>query len=291
MRLLILLEQEELTVAELAQLTLLAQPRVSTHLARLREAGLVRDRKSGVQSYYRSAEGQQPDGYNAIWSAIKSRIDDAMLEEDRERLPAVLSSRASSNNWADSVAGYMERHYSPGRTWEATARAMLQLLDLGDVLDLASGDGVLAELMAGRARSVTCLDFSDRVVAAGRRRLRKFGNVSFESGDMHQLRFDAESFDVALLMHALTYTEQPALVVAEIARVLRPGGVLVGATLKKHAHKSAVDPFDHVNMGFTVRELSRMCTEAGLQPETCAVTSKETRAPNFEIITLLARKP
>ncbi|MHC4732038.1 MAG: ArsR/SmtB family transcription factor, partial [Planctomycetota bacterium] len=52
-RLLSLLAKEELTVAELTQVTRLTQSRVSTHLGKLREAGLVRDRRAGTSSYYR----------------------------------------------------------------------------------------------------------------------------------------------------------------------------------------------------------------------------------------------
>ena len=92
-RLLVLLESEELTVAELAQLTLLAQPRVSTHLAKLREAGLVVDRKSGVQSYYRLHPDFADSTIGALWQSLKQCVDDAMLTDDADRLPAVLAAR------------------------------------------------------------------------------------------------------------------------------------------------------------------------------------------------------
>lgn len=270
---------------------MLAQPRVSTHLAKLREAGLVVDRKSGVQSYYRPHPDFSDSASARLWQSLKECVDDALLADDAERLPAVLAARARSRNWADTVAGDMERHYSPGRTWEATTRAMLQLLELGDVLDVASGDGVLAEMLAHRSRSVTCLDSSDRVVKAGATRLKDFDNVRFLQGDMHQLDFSENDFDVVLLMHALTYTPQPGQVISEAFRVLRPGGILVGSTLKAHGHEAAVAPFNHVNQGFKPSDLRRLCRRAGFKVDTCSVTSRETKAPNFEIITLLAHKP
>src|SRR5690606_18065557 len=147
-RLLSLLEREELTVAELSAITQLAQPRVSTHLARLKDAGLVRDRRSGVSAYYRFDDSALDPAQRALWQAIANGSDDPLLRQDAERVPAVLATRAADQNWADSVAGDMERHYSPGRTWEALARTALPLLEPGDVLDIASGDGVLAELLA-----------------------------------------------------------------------------------------------------------------------------------------------
>ncbi|MEM9304326.1 MAG: metalloregulator ArsR/SmtB family transcription factor [Pseudomonadota bacterium] len=289
-RLLALLEQEELTVAELAAVTLLAQPRVSTHLGKLRELELVRDRKAGVQSYYRFNGVQLENGLGGLWKQLRSTVDDALLEADRERLPAVLAARAKARRWADSVAGDMERHYSPGRTWEATARSVLQLADLGDVLDVASGDGVLAELLAPRSRSVTCVDASEPVVDAAQRRLKHLGNVAVRHGDMHTLPFDDAAFDIVVLMHALTYTDRPGDVLTELARVLRPGGRLLLTTLKAHEHRGAVAPYDHVNMGFSAEDLDGLCGEGGLQAEHVGIVSRETRPPHFEVITLLARR-
>ena len=146
MRLLLLLEQEEFSVAELAAITQLAQPRVSTHLAKLREAHLVSDRRDGVSVYYRTPTKFSDAAVKAFWLTIREHTHDPLLEQDQQRISQVLAARARDHSWADSVAGDMERHYSPGRTWEATARGLVHLLDLGDVLDVASGDGVLAEL-------------------------------------------------------------------------------------------------------------------------------------------------
>ena len=166
LRLLMLVDREELSVAELAAITQLAQPRVSTHLAKLKEAGLVSDRREGVFVYYRMAANIADRGLEALWELLRANTSDPLIQQDFERIPQVLNARRGGSSWADSVAGDMERHYSPGRTWEVTTRTIVQLLELGDVLDVASGDGVLAELLAPRARSIKCLDISQRVVAA-----------------------------------------------------------------------------------------------------------------------------
>jgi len=289
-RLLALLEQEELTVAELSAVLRLAQPRVSTHLAKLKEADLVRDRRAGVSSYYRY-NGEMEEKERALLRALEESVDDALLDEDARRLPTVLAKRARSEGWADTVAGDMERHYSPGRTWETLARGMTQLVDTGDVLDVASGDGVLAELLAPHARSIVCVDASARVVEAAARRLEPFANVDVRQGDMHALDFAAARFDLVLLMHALTYTEQPAAVIAEGARVLRPGGRLLAATLGRHAHRTVVEPFEHRNLGFTRDELETFARDAGLEILSCGRLSRERKPPHFEVVSLLARKP
>ena len=289
-RLLALLRREELTVAEISSVLGLAQPRVSTHLAKLKEAGLVRDRRAGVSAYYRINDADA-DGAAELLRALEEGVDDALLESDAQRLPTVLARRARERGWADSVAGDMERHYSPGRTWETLARTLLQLLETGDVLDIASGDGVLAELLAPHAHSIVCVDSSERVVTAARERLKSFRNVEVIEGDMQKLDLGKRRFDLVLMMHALTYSERPAQAVAEAARVLKPGGRLLAATLAKHAHRTAVTPFDHRNLGFKREELTGFARKAGLEVLHCTRVSREARSPHFEVLSLLARKP
>ena len=287
-RLIALLEREELTVAELSGVTRLAQPRVSTHLAKLRDIGLVRDRRSGVSAYYRYNAEAAP-ALVALWQAVRDGSDDALLRDDAKRLAGVLAKR-TQRGWADSVAGDMERHYSPGRTWEALGRGFVHLLELGDVLDLASGDGVVAELLAPRAKSVVCIDASARVVEAAQRRLEPFANVDVREGDMHALDLPDARFDLVLMLHALPYSDRPAVALAEAARVLRRGGRLLALTLARHAHKNAVEAFDHRNLGFGQNELRQLATKSGLEVVECRPVTRERRPPHFEVLALLARK-
>jgi len=291
LRLLMLVDREELSVAELAAITQLAQPRVSTHLAKLKEAGLVNDRRQGVFVYYRMAGKIEDASLAALWELLRENTSDPLVQQDAERIQQLLHQRGGGANWADSVAGDMERHYSPGRTLEATTRALVQLLELGDVLDVASGDGALAELLAPKSRSIKCVDISQRVVEAGEKRLHKHKNVSFEVGDMHRLQQADDSFDILLLMHALTYTKQAGKVFAEAARVLRPGGRLLAVTLQKHQHKNIVAAYNHVNLGFTEAQLRKLCHESGFEPLNIQLSAVEKRTPNFEVLTLVAGKP
>jgi len=288
-RLLALLEREELTVAELSAVMRLAQPRVSTHLAKLKEAELVRDRRAGVSAYYR-VNTELDARSAALLHSLHANVDDGLLDDDARRLPTVLARRARAEGWADSVAGDMERHYSPGRTWEALARALTGLIEVGDVLDIASGDGVLAELLAPHANSILCLDASERVVTAARKRLKAQRNVEVSLGDMHALDVGARRFDLVLLMHALTYSDQPATVIVEAARTLKPGGRLLATTLARHAHRNTVVPFDHRNLGFRDEELREFARKAGLKVLSCERVTRERRPPHFEVLSLLARK-
>ncbi|MDT8409552.1 MAG: metalloregulator ArsR/SmtB family transcription factor [Wenzhouxiangellaceae bacterium] len=290
LRLLALLDHEELTVAELARITRLAQPRVSTHLARLREAGLVADRRDGVSVYYRSKTDDQSCELCQLWKLLSGCLDDPQVLVDAERLPDVIAERVSGRGWPDAVAGDMERHYSPGRTWEATTRALVQLISPGRVLDIASGDGIMGELLEHRATSIDCIDISPKVVQAGQARVADFENVRFHHGDMHALPFEDAVFDTVFLLHALTYSKQPEMAAAEAARVLAPGGKLVCAVLKQHRNSSQVEAYGHVNAGFEPEQLTALLETTGLAVDFCEITSVEKKPPNFEIITLLARR-
>ncbi len=291
LRLLSLLELDEFSVAELAAVTRLAQPRVSTHLARLKEAGLVADRRAGVSVYYRIAAGPDDTPLGALWKTLRTHADDTLLAADAQRANRVRAARTGGGSWADTVAGDMERHYSPGRTWEAVSRALVQLLDLGDTLDIASGDGAMAELLARQAQRLVCVDLSEKVVSAGRERLRRQTHVEFRQGDMHALPVADADFDTVLMLHALTYSERPAAALKEAARVLRPGGILVVATLLKHAHRTVVETFGHRNLGFEIAELRRWLSAAGLEVRQCRRAAEEKRPPHFAVLTALAAKP
>ncbi len=290
LRLLALLAGEELTVAELAAATRLAQPRVSTHLAKLKEAGLVLDRRSGVSAYYRFPLDELEVSTRSTWEHLQAIADDGLLSEDAVRLREVLANRARSENWVDQVAGDMERHYSPGRTWDALARALTFLIDAGDVLDVGSGDGLMAEILAPQVRSMICLDVNPRVVEAARSRLMAFPQVRVDQGDMHDLPVADAAVDCVLCFQVLPYSDRPDQVFAEAARVLRPGGRLLLTTLANHRHAGTVAPYGHSNLGHSADELHALCASVALQSKFCGVSSQERRPPHFEVLTLLAEK-
>ncbi|HWP66341.1 MAG TPA: metalloregulator ArsR/SmtB family transcription factor [Candidatus Limnocylindria bacterium] len=290
-RLLALLAERELSVAELTQITELGQSRVSTHLARLRDAGVLRDRRDGASVRYALREGGLPEEVARAWAVLARDLDDPLLEADRRRCEALLRARDRGAQWADAVAGEMERHYSPGRTWEALARGLLGLCELGDVLDAGSGDGAVARLLAGSARSVTCLDRNPRMAAAARARLRDAPNVRVLVGDVEAIPAPDASFDQVLLYNVLACVPQPGRAVAELARVLRPGGRLVIVTLDAHDHADVTAAYGHVHPGFKPGTLRRLLARTDLVVERCEVTSRERREPHFQIVTAVAHRP
>ena len=284
------MQQEELTVAELATISDLKQPRVSTHLAKLKEAGLVSDRRCGVQAFYRFSATDLSTAEQAMIQAISAGTHDPTLLADTERMQRLLRARAGSHSWADSVAGDMEKHYSPGRTWEALAHALLAFCNFGDVLDVASGDGVLAELIADRAKSVTCIDSSNRVVEAARKRLSRFTNTVVNVGDMHALELPEHSFDQVILLQALPYSDAPEKLFAEVARVLKPGGQMLGTAIATHGFEETVAPYGHKNLGFSQDALKIIVKNAGFSHVSAYLAARERKPPHFELLVFTATK-
>lgn len=285
-RLMALLAREELSVAEITSVTQLPQSRVSTHLGKLREADVLRDRRVGPSTFYAVNDGAMPEDAREIWSLLAARVDDAVIETDRRRCEAVLRARNGNGRWPDVVAGEMERHYSPGRTWEAMARGFASLMSLGDVLDVGAGDGTIAEMLAPRARSYVALDVSEKLVAAAHARLG--ARARCVVGDAHALPFADNSFDHVLLFNVLTSADKPQRAVAEAARVAR--GRVVVVTLDAHEYGSVTAAYHHVHPGFRPATIRKYLEKAGLAVEQCEVTSRERRAPHFAVVTAVGVK-
>jgi SAM-dependent methyltransferase len=221
---------------------------------------------------------------------VQSQVEDAVLVADRARCEKLKRAAKRGVSWPDSIAGEMERHYSPGRTWEATARGLLGFVKLGDVLDVGSGDGAIAALLASRAQSITLLDRSERMVDAAQRRMGKLGNVRFVQGEMQALPFEVESFDQVLMLNTLSYASEPKTALSEAARVLRPGGTLALVTLAAHSNAEVTQAYGHVHAGFELRTLRRWLEAAGLFVRESGITSRERKKPYFEVITAFAEK-
>ena len=129
------------------------------------------------------------------------------------------------------------------------------------------------------------------MLAAAQARLGKAANVRYLHGDLHAIPLPDESFDQALLLNVLPYAERPAVVLAEVARVLRPRGTVAIVTIDEHTHAELTAQYGHLQSGFRPATLKRLAQRAGLVVERCEVTSRERRAPHLNVVTALAHKP
>ncbi|HEY2410112.1 MAG TPA: metalloregulator ArsR/SmtB family transcription factor [Polyangiaceae bacterium] len=287
-RLCALLRERELCVTDLVRVTGIAQSRVSTHLGRLREAGFVRDRRQGAQSFYALAAETLPDAAKAFLDEATS-LSDPTLEGDLKRLHELDAERREG--LPESAVDEIERDYSPGRTWQSLAVGIAALLDLGDVLDAGSGDGAAASSLAPYCRSLTCIDTNARMIATAEQRLAKYPHVRSALADVHELPFREASFDTVLLFHTLTYAERPQRALEECARVLRPGGRLVLLCLDQHKQLEVTARYGERHPGFSPRALRGLLSHAGLAVVTSEVACREAKKPHLTVVLAIADKP
>lgn len=160
-------------------------------------------------------------------------------------------------------------------------------------LDVGSGPGHTALALAPHVAAVTALDLSQEMLDQGAALAAERGlsNVQFLRGDAERLDLPDAAFDIVTSRYSAHHYPRPAAVLREIARVLRPGGRLLLTSLARHGHRSAVEAFGHVNLGFTARELRRFVEKAGLEVQSLETVTREKRPPHFEVISLIAGTP
>ena len=287
-RLCTLLADRELCVTDLVRVTGISQSRVSTHLGRLREAGIVRDRRRGTQCFYALATETLPLTAKGILDEA-SHSDDPTLQGDQRRLIELDAERRGG--LPESVTDEMERYYSPGRTWQSLSVGLAALLQLGDVLDVGSGDASAASVLAPYCRSLQCIDINARLVEAAQERLAKHPHVHAAVGDVHALPFDAASFDSVLVFHTLTYAEHPAAVLKECGRVLRPGGRIVVLCLDQHRHQEVTARYGERHPGFSPRHVRKLLEAAGLVVSSSEVACRESKKPHLQVLLAIGTQP
>jgi ArsR family transcriptional regulator len=288
LRLCALLRDRELCVTDLSLVTGIAQPRVSTHLGRLKDAGIVRDRRNGTQSLYSLALDGLPSTAKTILDEMV-KVNDPTIEGDRRRLAELRATQ--DEELPENLWNRLEREYSPGRSWQSLAFGIAALLELGDVLDVGSGDGAAASVFQPYCRSLICIDKSERLVDAAARRLAKCANAQAQVADAQALPFDDESFDTVILFHTLTYADKPATVLAECARVLRSGARLLVLCLDEHEQVDLTTRYGERHPGFSAASLRRLLASAGLEVSLCDVACREAKKPHLQVVLGSARKP
>ena len=289
LRLLALLMKEELSVAELQEILGMAQSRISSQLAMLRQAGFVVDRREGKKAFYSLRAGLSPRPLTLLRAAGEAAADSPEFVEDRDNLDRVLQKRRRvAEQYFNLIAGRLGRGHCPGRSWEAIGHLALRLIPPIVVADLGAGEGLISQLLARRAERVWCIDNSPRMVEVGTALAKKNGlaNLAYKLGDIEQVPLPDRSVDLAILSQALHHAIHPQAAVEEAGRILRPGGQLVVLDLKEHAFEKARELYGDVWLGFKESALHGFLKKAGFQQVEVAVVSRETVEPHFE--TLLA---
>ena len=289
LRIVALLEEGELSVAELQEITKLAQSRISTHLGLLSETRIVAARREGKRTYYRLQPDKAPEGRRLIELAVQGAAELPEHERDqlnRRRVVALRDEQAQV--YFNQVAGRFDRSYGPGRSWQAFGHLLLRILPPLAVADLGSGEGLLAELLARSCQQVIAVDNSEKMVEFGARKARKNGlkNLEFRLGDLSNPPIDDASMDLAILSQALHHAEDPQKAILGAHRILKAGGRIVVLDLLHHAFTQAQELYGDRWLGFEEADLHRWLESAGFRNIEVSVVAREEQPPHFE--TLLA---
>src|ERR1041385_5191134 len=231
LRLLLLLEQEELSVAELQQILGMGQSRISSHLAQLKRAGVVSDRRAGKNVYY-GARNNGQDARRAKIVELTGVLARDLPEsaKDRTSLKLVLRKRQDkAREYFGELAGKFGRSYVPGRSWKALAHALIPLLSPQVIVDLGAGEGTLSQLLAGNARKFIAIDTSPKMVKFGSQLARKhrIENLEYRLGDIEDPPVASSSVDLAILSQALHHAIKPERAIDAAYRMLKKSGRLV----------------------------------------------------------------
>jgi len=282
LRLLLLLEREELSVAELQEILAQGQSRISTHLAQLKQAGLVDDRREGKNAYYRlTAPAELMDLLR------KAAVEVPQAADDQQSLRMTMHKRQDQmRRYFDELAGKFGRQYVPGRSWKGVAEALIKLMPPMVIADLGAGEGTISQLMAQRAKKVIAIDNSEKMVEFGAELARKhgIGNMEYRLGELEDVPIRTGTVDLAFLSQALHHARHPHRAVEEARRILKPGGRIAVLDLNRHHFEEAREMYADVWLGFTELELERYLKGGGFRNVETAVVYKEPEAPYFETL-------
>ena len=276
LRLLLLLRREELSVVELQQILGLGQSRISMHLGQLREAGLIRDRRAGKNTYYALTEVPAHSQITPLILACAKELAEA--DQDQTALKLALKKRQNTaREYFNQLAGKFGRAYCPGRTWEGVAHLLFALVPPIVVADLGAGEGTISILLAKRAKKVIAIDSSEKMVEFGEALAKKHGlnNLEFRLGDIENPPIPPVSVDLVILSQALHHATKPAKAVLAAHRILKKGGRI-----------AILDAW----LGFTEAQIHGFLSEAKFKEIETTIVARDEKNPQFQTILATAIK-
>lgn len=289
LRILLLLDAEALSVADLQELLGMGQSRISTQLSQLKAGGLVTDERSGKHNFYRSEMGS-----DLLKLAKEAAREVPEVEKDTSALRHLQRKRRDKTRaYFDELAGRFGKDYVPGRSWKGLAEALLKVTNQGVVADLGAGEGTLAQMLARQADQVIAVDLSPKMVEFGRELALKheLPNLEYRLGDIEEPPLDDASVDLAFLSQALHHAGSPEKALQQAFRIVKPGGRLVVLDLLQHTFEQARELYADVWLGFSEGELAAMLEKAGFVNIETAVVDREPEPPHFQTLLAVAKRP
>jgi len=291
LRILMLLQSEELSVAELQEILVMGQSTISTHLSQLKHAGLVEDRRTGKSSLYRLTATSNESLVSGLLKQAHSEITEADSDLAAMRL-ALKKRQDKMRSFFDAVAGRLGKDYVPGRSWKSLAEALLSLLPPMVIADLGAGEGAFSLMLAQRATRVIAVDTSNKMIEVGREQAVRAGvsNIEFRLGDMEEVPIENDQVDLVFFSQSLHHALHPERALHEAWRILRPGGRIVILDLLKHRFEEARELYADEWLGFSEAEMEAMLEKARFGDLQISVVHKEPETPNFQTLLAVGNK-
>ena len=292
LRILLLLEREELSVAELQETLTMGQSTISTHLSQLKQAGLVEDRRTGKNNLYRLKRENGAGVLGELLNQARSEIVEA--KRDQASVKRVLRKRQDKMRaFFDEVAGRFGRSYVPGKSWKSVAEALLKLMPPMVIADLGAGEGAFSLLLAQRAKKVIAVDTSARMVEVGQQQAKRQGvrNLEYRLGDMEEIPIEDGEVDLVFFSQSLHHALHPERAIGEAWRILKPGGRIAILDLAKHRFEEARELYADEWLGFSEAEVESVLEKAGFRNVEISVVHKEAEAPHFQTLLAVGDKP
>lgn len=293
LRIILLLERDELSVNELQEITRMGQSRISTHLKQLQDAEMVQSRREGKRTFYKLNPAADQLVREFVEIARRASKEIPEHASDQVNLKRIIARRSEQAQlYFNQIAGRFDRSYGPGRSWQAFGQMLLRVIPPVVVADLGAGEGLLSELLARRAKKVIAVDNSEKIVEFGITKAKRNGlkNLEFRLGDIEAPPIDPQTVDLVVLSQALHHAKNPSNAISAAWRILRPGGQIMILDLLQHKFEKARELYGDTWLGFAESDLHRWLENAGFKKIEVAVVAREEQPPNFATILAAGEK-
>src|SRR5882672_10441426 len=266
-RILLLLDRQELTVSELCSIIQLPQSTVSRHLKALADGGWITARGEGTSNLY-AMTGELDAAARRLWLLVRDHVGpSAAATQDQRRLQSTLAERRTkSQEFFSSSAGQWDRLRDELFGDRFHLAAMAAFADRHwTVGDLGCGTGQVSAAIAPFVSRVIAVDGSPAMLQAAKKRLQRVDNIELRRGELESLPIDDARLDAATLMLVLHHVPEPERALAEVARVLKPGGRAMIVDMLPHERENYRQQMGHVWLGFRDEHTRRLLMEAGFE--------------------------
>ncbi|MEZ5405952.1 MAG: metalloregulator ArsR/SmtB family transcription factor [Verrucomicrobiia bacterium] len=286
LRLLAVLQHDNLSVAELQEVLNMGQSRISTHLGILRKGGLLTDQREGKKIFYQWSPDLAPSLIELIQTTLEHATLSREFDRDQETLKTVLKRRREQTQaYFNALAGRADKKYCPGRSWQNLAHLFLELIPPSlEIADLGAGEGLISRSLALRAKKVIAVDNSEKMVKHSQQQAEKLGlkNLEFRMGDLEASPIEKNSVDVVIFSQALHHAANPQRALQAAYTLLRNQGKLLILDLKQHHYEAARKLYSDTWLGFRENDLTRWLKRCGFTQVFCRLLEREEKKPHFQ---------